>query len=133
MIAEAPAVLIDTSCWIEAIRKNGVAAVRQRVIELVEDGRARFADIVRLELWNGATARDQKQFLSNLESIAVPTVPTTDEVWLRARALARQARAAGLTVQAADLLVFACAEVHGLELFSCDEHLALLSKLPNKA
>ena len=130
MLDPTAPVLIDTSCWIEALRRNGAESVRRRVVELTESGRARFADIVRLELWNGARGKELQQFLSGLETIAVPTVPTTEEVWRQARGLARQARAAGVTVQAADLLLFACARVHNLELYSCDGHFELLASLP---
>ena len=46
--------LIDTSSWIEALRRSGRAEVRERVARLMSEGRAAWCDLVALELWNGA-------------------------------------------------------------------------------
>lgn len=113
--------VIDTSCWIEAMRERGDDAIRQRVGELLQSGRARFTDIVRLELWNGLGTADQRRFLGELEDL-VETVPMTPAVWSEARALAERSRRVGVTVPATDLLVFAAARVHGLALLHRDAH-----------
>ena len=94
----------------------------------MESGRARFLDMVRLELWNGLGREDAERFLAELESL-VETLPTTSEVWHAARRLARQARTAGLTAQPADLLVFAAAKVHAAGLLHRDAHFDALSTL----
>ncbi len=120
MSTGADVTVIDTSCWIEAMRESGDNAIRQRVAELLESGRARFTDIVRLELWNGLGRAEQHRFLRELEDL-VETVPTTPAVWSEARALAERSRRSGVTVPATDLLVFAAARVHGLALLHRDE------------
>ncbi len=84
--------------------------------------------MVRLELWNGMSGDDEAAFLVELESV-VATVPTTAEVWTEAFRLARRARAAGLTVRNADLLIFASARRHGLRLLHRDNHFDQLAKL----
>jgi predicted nucleic acid-binding protein len=56
-------------------------------------------------------------------------LPTTDEVWARARWLAQRARAKGLTAPAADVLIAACAREHGVELEHGDAHLTALAAL----
>jgi predicted nucleic acid-binding protein len=53
----------------------------------------------------------------------------TPDVWEAANGLARRARAAGLTVPAADILIAACARHHGVEIESSDAHFADLEKL----
>lgn len=121
MNAGADITVVDTSCWIEAMRERGDDAIRQRVAELLQSGRARFTDIVRLELCNGLANADQRRFLSDLEDL-VETVPTTRAVWSEARALAERSRRVGVTVPATDLLVFAAARVHGLALLHRDAH-----------
>ncbi len=113
--------VIDTSCWIEAMRESGDEAIRRRVGELLESGQARFTDIVRLELWNGLGRADQRRFLRELEDL-VETVPTTPAVWSEARALAERSRGGGVTVPATDLLIFAASRVHGLRLLHRDAH-----------
>ena len=128
MSTSAKLILIDTSCWIEAMRGRGDHAVRREVSELVRSNRARFADMVRLELWNGLAGEAERRFLAEMEAV-VETVPTTPEVWRDARALAASSRERGLTVQSADLLVFTCARTHGLALFHRDSHFDELERL----
>ena len=84
--------------------------------------------MVRVELWNGARdARDQR-LLREIEE-QLQTVSTTPEVWARARDLARLARAKGITVPAADLLIAACARQHQLQLIHNDAHFDKLETL----
>lgn len=84
--------------------------------------------MVRVELWNGARdARDQR-LLREIEE-QLQTVPTTPEVWADARELARLARAKGITVPAADLLIAACARHHQLLIVHNDAHFDKLETL----
>ncbi|MES1244989.1 MAG: PIN domain-containing protein [Acidobacteriota bacterium] len=120
--------LVDTSAWVETLRKSGDAVIRARVSEATADDRAVLCDMVRVELWNGARdARDQK-LLREIEE-QLQSVPTTPEVWARARDLARLARAKGVTVPAADLLIAACAQQHQLQLIHNDTHFDKLETL----
>jgi len=114
-------VLIDTSSWIEALRFDGDEGVRSRVAAALGEGRARLVHIVLLELWNGARgAREQRELAHVAE--AVPVLPATDEVWAEAVRLAVSCRRAGVTAPATDLLVYACAQVHGVNLEYSDRH-----------
>jgi predicted nucleic acid-binding protein len=106
--------------------------VRARVAELVDSGRARFVDMVRVELWNGLKQESPRRFLAELEEV-VECLPTTSEVWARTRRLAVRARAAGLTIPAPDLLIQACAAHHGAEVYSRDAHFDALAKLAAKS
>src|SRR5690606_10963694 len=112
-------------------RRRGDGAVQRQVTELVESGQARFVDMVRLELWNGLTQEAPRRFLAELEEV-VDCLPTTSEVWTRARRLAARARAAGLTVPGPDLLIYACAVQHGAGILHRDAHFAALAKLAPK-
>jgi predicted nucleic acid-binding protein len=120
--------LIDTSAWIETLRPSGDPSVRARVSALTTEDRAVLCDLVRLELWNGARGAGEHRLLRELEQ-QLETVPTTPEVWDLASALARSARGKGLTVPATDLLIAACAKLHGLGLIHCDTHFDNLEKL----
>jgi predicted nucleic acid-binding protein len=119
--------LIDTSAWIETLRTTGDPAVRARVSEVAVDDRAVLCDMVRIELWNGARGAADHRLLRELEE-QLETVPTTAAVWTLARELARSARGKGLTVPAADLLIAACAEHHGLGLIHHDAHFEQLDE-----
>src|SRR5437879_4237882 len=103
--------LVETSAWIETLRPKGDVHVRENVIKLLRAGQAVWCDMVKLELWNGALAKE----MPDLEALAtkVVTLEITARVWDRAAVLARKARAQGKTFPSADLLIFACAEIHG--------------------
>lgn len=121
-MGESEIVLIDTSSWIEALRFTGKTEVRQRVLNLMIDGRAAWCDMVAVELWNGARGDYEKQKLSELEK-EITCLETTPDVWRKARILAQKCRQAGRTVPSADLVIAACALFHHAEIEHCDAHI----------
>lgn len=120
--------LIDTSAWVEAMRRQGDETTRDEVHAALRAGRARFCDVVRLELWNGIGDERERKWLLELEQ-TIETVPTDDTVWKEARRLAREARRLGLTLPATDLLVAACSRVHGLGILHRDGHFDRLASI----
>lgn len=114
-------VLIDTSSWIEALRKRGKEEVRERVNQLLMDGEAVACHLIWLELWNGAQGQKEKNRLREIQQ-TIPTVKTTAETWETACELARKCRTSGCTVPATDLLIVACALTHGIQIEHCDSH-----------
>ncbi|MBI2027659.1 MAG: hypothetical protein HYS98_07670 [Deltaproteobacteria bacterium] len=60
-------VLIDSSSWIEALRKNGKREIKDRVERLLVEGQATSCEMVLLELWNGARGKEEKNYISELE------------------------------------------------------------------
>ena len=123
--------LVDTSAWIDALRRDGDARIGAAVRELTADGEAVFCDMVLLELWNGAGGEAETRLLAELER-ELECVPTTPEVWRRARLMAKDARATGLTVPATDLLIAACAREHDLDLIHHDAHFDRLRAAPRR-
>ncbi len=121
-------ILIDTSCWVEALRERGDADVRRQVQGHMLSGDARWNSVVRLELWNGARGEREKKVLREFEGV-LPELSMPTEVWELAYELARRARAAGRTIPIADLLICACARYHQVEVLSVDEHFAALAEL----
>jgi predicted nucleic acid-binding protein len=119
--------LIDTSAWVEALRTDGDREVRRRVAGLLTEGRACLAEIVLLELWNGARGDREKSELARIEQ-RLPVLDTNRNVWSHAYELARVCRAQGATVPATDLLVYACARIHGTEIEQCDEHFEVIRR-----
>ena len=120
--------LVDTSSWIDALRRDGDPVVRARVLVLMGAGEAAWCDFVRLELWNGLRGAAEQKQMEALEA-DVTNLPTTEAVWTKARELARRARAAGVTVPGADLLIAACAWEHGVAMEHDDAHLTALAGL----
>ncbi|TNF76136.1 MAG: PIN domain nuclease [Acidobacteria bacterium] len=124
-------VLVDTSAWIDALRKDGDPEVLAAVKSLTADGAAVLCDMVRLELWNGARGKAERQFLAGLDK-ELECFPTTAEVWQTAIDLADACRRRGITVPTTDLLIAACAEHHGLGLLHHDTHFDQISKATGK-
>lgn len=113
--------LIDTSSWIEALRTDGDSQVRSRVSTLMNEGRACLCDMVILELWNGARGDREKNNLRRLEE-ELEILNTDKGVWNTANKFARICRSNGVTVPATDLLVFAFATRHKIDLEHSDDH-----------
>lgn len=122
------AVLVDSSLWVHQLRRSGDPAKRARVNGLLERGEAAWCAVVRLELWRGVTNDAERRTLRRYEAL-LPDYDITADVWERAIRLADRGRTAGVTVPLADLLVFACAQAHGLELAHDDAHLDTLATL----
>ena len=120
--------LIDTSSWIDALRRDGDPAIKTRVAALLRDGTAAWCDMVRLELWNGLRGAAEKKQMEALEA-DVCNLATTDKVWARARLLAQRARAKGINVPGPDLIIAACAWEHHVGMEHDDSHLASLAAL----
>jgi predicted nucleic acid-binding protein len=120
-------VLIDTSAWIEALRVRGDQKIRAEVYALIEDDRAAWCHIVRLELWAGAHAKE----IPRLEELrrSIRDLETSESVWSGAYELARRTRAKGFTLPASDLLIVSCAHFHGVEIVHKDQHFDQLKAL----
>jgi predicted nucleic acid-binding protein len=122
------AVLIDSSLWVHQLRKSGDLAKRGRVNALLENGEAAWCPAVRLELWRGLTNDAERKTLRRYEAL-LPDFEISAEVWERAMRLADRGRASGVTVPLSDLLIFACATIHGLAIAHDDGHFDELAKL----
>ena len=121
-------VLVDSSLWVHQLRKSGDPAKRNRVNALLASGQAAWCPAVRLELWRGVTTDAERKTLRRYETL-LPDYEISAEVWIRAIQLADRARASGVTVPLADLLIFACANIHGLDVAHDDTHFDALAEL----
>ena len=121
-------VMVDSSSWIHALRRRGNAETRARVQQLLDDQTAAWCEMVRLELWNGVRNDEERRALDVLDA-TLPRVPITDNVWSAAVNCGSKARAAGLSVPATDVLIFACAREFGLSIEHTDRHYGMLEAL----
>ena len=121
-------VLVDSSLWVHQLRKSGDSAKRNRVNALLESGEAAWCPAVRLELWRGVTNDAERKALRRYEAL-LPDYEISAEVWRRSIRLADRARASGVTVPVADLLIFACAKIHGLDVVHDDADFDELARL----
>jgi predicted nucleic acid-binding protein len=121
-------VLVDSSLWVHQLRKSGDPAKRDRVNALLLSGEAAWCPPVRLELWRGVT-RDVERTTLRLYESRLPSYDILPDVWERSMRLADRGRAAGLSVPLADLLIYACARVHALDIAHDDSHFDALATL----
>ena len=122
------AVLVDSSLWVHQLRKSGDPAKRDRVNGLLTSGDAAWCPPVRLELWRGVTNDAERKTLRAYESVLMD-YEISPEIWERAIRLADRGRASGITVPLVDILVFACAKIHGVDVAHDDAHFDELEKL----
>jgi predicted nucleic acid-binding protein len=121
-------VLVDSSLWVHQLRKSGDAVKRDRVNALLESGEAAWCPAIRLELWRSITNDAERKTLRRYEALLLD-YEISAEVWNRSIQLADRGRAAGVTVPLADLLIYACAKIHGLDVAHDDAHFDELAKL----
>jgi predicted nucleic acid-binding protein len=95
---------------------------------LLASGEAGWCAPIRLELWRGVTDDAERRILRRYDAV-LPDHPITGETWNLAIRFADRARATGLTVPMADLLIFACAKLHGCHVAHDDDHFERLATL----
>lgn len=120
--------LVDTSAWIHQMRPKGDPDVRSRVEALLRTGEAAWCAMVRLEIWAGIGDEREQRALRAYEAV-LPELTIDEKVWQSACDLGGRARRAGKTIPAPDVLIFACARYHGVEVEHADTHFDMLAAL----
>lgn len=113
-------VVVDSSVWIEGLRRKGRLEVKLGLEGLLEAYEAKLCDPVRLEVLGGARARDRTP-LRNAFSV-LPFRSCSPEDWQYALHLAWQIRDEGLTVPWMDVLIASIALRDGDRIYSIDAH-----------
>jgi predicted nucleic acid-binding protein len=123
-----PIVLVDSSGWVQMLRRSGDPAIRAKVLDIFEDGRAAWCELIRVELWRGAGSDDDRTILRQFE-IELPSLELSAAVWTLSCELAQQCRRKGRPIPTTDLIIYACAKVHRVELIHRDNHFDVLASL----
>ncbi|HEX9669697.1 MAG TPA: PIN domain-containing protein [Thermoanaerobaculia bacterium] len=114
-------VLVDTSVWINTLRRKGDPELRAELHAAIAAGRAVLCDPVLIELWNGARGAPEQRHLRELQG-SLRKVAISPPVWEAAHELARICRRAGVSAPAIDILIAACAEHYRLTVLHRDAH-----------
>jgi len=112
--------LVDASSWIEFLRGRD-SKPGQRVKALLASGEAAWCDMTLVELWNGAQGITERKVLEEMEK-ELRLYPVNEQVWARARMLARRCREQGVTAPTPDIVIAACAANNNLSMEHCDNH-----------
>lgn len=119
-------VLIDTSVWIEVLRKEPPQALADGVRRAILERRVATTGMVMLELLSGTrTERDYRELSQDLRALHYLS---TEEAWPEAWQLSFRLRRHGVTVPSADVLIAAVAVAHLCLLLHADEHFTTIAR-----
>ena len=127
-MTDSSTVLIDTSAWIEALRSGGDDSLRDAVAVALNDDRAAMAAPVWLELYGGVKGKKELERLTSLRRLC-RWLDVDAESWELAAEILRACREEGVTVPLGDVLVFACARRHKVQILEKDKHFGLMAKV----
>lgn len=119
-------VLVDSSVWIEGLRRNGRLDIKVALESLLEAYEAQLCAPVRLEVLGGARKEDRRRL--GFYFSVIPHRPARPDDWERAISLAWKLRDVGITVPWNDILIAAIAIEDCVRLYSLDAHFELISK-----
>jgi predicted nucleic acid-binding protein len=113
-------VLVDSSVWIIAGRRDGDLAVKVALESLLEVYEACWCGVVKLEVLGRVRAEQRRKLQFFFSMIPYRTI--TEKTWEAAKALGWTLRDAGLTVPNNDILQAALAIETGHRLYAIDHH-----------
>ena len=116
--------LIDTSAWIEFLRKNGRLEIKQRVAACLDRGETAYCGPIEFELLSGIRAGEEADIHDAFRFSERLDFPAA--CWRRAAQIERGLRAKGVTIPRDDIFVAAAALHHDVALYSCDPHFVLI-------
>ena len=96
-------VLVDSSVWIEALRRDGDVEVKLALESLLEEYEAAWCGPVKLEVLGGARSQDREKLEAQFECI--PYFPMKDSAWDNAKKIAWRLRDRGCNPPWNDILI----------------------------
>jgi len=120
-------VLVDSSVWIEAARRQGRIEVKAALRGLLREFEATWCGPVKLEVLGGAR-REERRALEFFFEV-IPYQPTTDGAWDEAKALAWRLRDGGLTIPSNDVLIASLALKWQCRVYAVDKHFDAMAKV----
>ncbi len=119
--------LVDSSAWVEFLRRKGDPGIKHIVARLLQADQAAFTCPIRFELLSGVKSGEEKDLEQAFAlSHHFPFEPAD---WQEAARLERQLRARGLSVPRNDLFVATVAIRTGLVILCRDAHFTAAQKV----
>jgi hypothetical protein len=113
-------VLVDSSIWIEAFRRNGDVYAKLALTGLLNESEAAWCSVVKVEVLGGARKDERKSLIADFQTI--PYLHVTEMDWEWAVKASWRLQEKGHVVKSTDLLVAAVAERRGIRVFARDKH-----------
>ncbi len=120
-------VLVDSSVWIEALRRKGRLDVKLGLEGLLEVYEAQWCTPVRLEVLGGARQSERRAL--GVQFQVIPYRRCDESDWERAVALAWKLRDQGLTVPWLDVLIASIVLNDKVRLYTIDTHFDTIATL----
>ena len=120
-------VLVDTSAWLFALRKEFVPKIKDRIDYLLKENLLLTTGIIRLEILSGTKTEKEYNRLKNRLS-ALESIKTDESVWEKASEIGFHLRRKGVTVPYTDILIATCAIVEESVILHADNHFDLMSE-----
>lgn len=117
-------VLVDSSVWIEALRREGDLRVKLALENLLEEYEAAFCGPVKLEILGGARPHEREQLEAHFNCI--PYLPMTDDAWDWAKHLSWRLRDRGCVTPWNDVLIAALARNAICRIYAVDKHFEMI-------
>src|ERR1700683_4591608 len=117
-------VLVDSSVWIEAARRDGALEYKVGLEGLLEVGEAAFCGPIKLEVLGGARAQDRKRMSLYFDCIPYQTID--DSALGQALQLAWQLRDKGHTLPWNDIVIASLALRWGFRVYAKDKHFEVM-------
>ncbi len=119
-------VLVDSSVWIESLRRDGELAVKCAVEGLLDEYEATLCSPIRLEVLGGA--RENERAALNRHFSILPYLRAREEDYTRASEFAWALARKGVRAPWFDLLIGAIADRVECRVYSLDKHFRLMAE-----
>ena len=119
-------IIVDTSAWIFALRKNPFIKLKSRIDHLLEIDNVFTLSMIRLELLGGTKTKEEFDRLKNRLD-ALYEISTDAELWSSAAQLAFDLQRKGLTIPYTDILIANAAIQSKATLLHADSHFDLVA------
>ena len=127
MPSTATSVLVDTSVWIEFLRKDGDPRYRARLSQLIDDNRVALCGLILAELLKGA--RSDKEYQDLEERLAALVyLETPESLWKKSGRNASLLLRKGIQVPMTDLIIAFIGLENKIPVFHNDKHFRILQK-----
>jgi predicted nucleic acid-binding protein len=117
-------VLVDSSVWIEALRREGRLEVKAALEGLLGEYEAAWCGPVKLEVLGGARAQDRRRLEGHFSCI--PYFQMQDPAWDSAKKLAWRLRDRGCPAPWNDILIAALSLEADCRIYAVDKHFEMM-------
>jgi len=119
-------VFVDSSIWIEALRRDGNTEVKLAVEGLLDADAAVICSPVRLEVLGAARSHERRRINYYLSDVTYRACHASD--WENCIALSWRLRDRGIIVPWMDVLIASIALHDGEKVYSNDKHFELIAR-----